>query len=209
MTIDNSESTQEFPESSSTKVFNNIRGLIRDKTRFEPEEVQLASDEEVHQPYGIQVDYQLKANVTTENITGFFLSQDASEKSRAENPTQAAEDEQSERLELAAKQIKETTEKPETKYNLIQPGTMLPYARKHWALFECGGCSGKGRVQCYNCYGTCKETCWNCHGGLYVRCDGYGCYGGKVNCIYCSGTGQVSKIETYHRVILERLIYGI
>jgi hypothetical protein len=197
MTIDNTESMQESPESSSTKVFNNIRGLIRDKTRFEPEEVQLASDEEVHQPYGIQVDYQLEANVTTENITGFFLSQDASEKSGAENPTQAAEDEQSERLELAAKQIKETIEKPETKYNLIQPGTVLPYARKHWALFECGGCNGKGRVQCYNCYGTCKETCWNCHGGLYVRCDGYGCYGGKVNCIYCSGTGQVSKVETY------------
>lgn len=197
MTIENLGNISEQPESSSAKVLNNIRTLIRDKTRFEPDEVQLASDEEVHQAYSIQVDHSVEANVTTEKITGFFLSQDASEKSKAENPTQAAEEEQAERLELAAQQIKETAGKPEVKYNLIQPGVILPYAKKHWALFECGGCSGKGRVKCYTCYGSCKETCWKCNGGLYVTCDGYGCMGGRVNCIYCSGTGQVSKLETY------------
>lgn len=194
MTNDNSGRTQ---ETSSTKVFNKIRGLIRDKTRYEPEEVELHSDEEIHQPYSILVNYEIETNVTTENITGFFLSQDLSEKSKAENPSQAAEDELTERLEFAARQIIEATEKTETKYNLIQPGVILPYARKHWVLFRCGGCNGRGRVNCYTCYGSCEETCWRCHGGLNVPCDGYGCYWGKVNCISCSGTGQLSNVETY------------
>lgn len=197
MTIENSETILDSSESSSTKVFNSIRSLIRDKTRFEPEEVQLANDEAIQQSYSIQVNHEIEAVVTTEHITGFFKTQETCEKAKAENPTLTAEQEQSKCLVLAASLIQDTIKKSETKYNLIQPGIVLPHARKYWSLSKCGICGAKGRIECSTCSGRCEETCWRCYGSKYIACDGYGCVGGQVNCIYCSGSGQVSQSESY------------
>lgn len=197
MNDDNIETIIDFSQTSTQKVLNNLRLIIREKTRFESDDVLLKYDETFKQKYSIEVKHEIEPVVNTEHITGAFTVKESSESTKSDNPVLEAEREQSKRLEQAASLINVTIKKSGTKYNSVQSGVLLLHDRKYWSLSKCIICKAQGRVDCNTCNGRREESCWNCSGSKYINCDGYGCLGGHVACIKCSGSGQVSETENY------------
>lgn len=180
--------------SAEANPLGNIRALVRDKTRFEPDDIQLLSEEEIDQGFQVEVRHGLEARVEKQDINGFFHPGTLDNKDLA--PVLTASSETGERLRAAAEQLKYKL--ADVSYDHVCSGLFLAHQTKHWYLRECLHCLGKGRVDCHTCYGKKKETCWQCSGGLFVTCDAWGCNGsGRTNCSVCQGTGQVSKYVTY------------
>lgn len=187
----------ETPDSLSARILQNLRTLIRDKTRFEPDEVQPISQIEFQQPFSIKVEHKLEAVVTTSNINGYFLNKDQSEKIEHADPKNAAEKEWLERQSLAAHQLTSLLNKPETTYNQVKPGEFLPNNRKFWKLNTCGGCQGKGKLVCGHCHGAGEVDCYSCNGSAKVRCTDHSCLNGRSTCTKCHGSGRMRRETPY------------
>lgn len=175
----------------------NLQNLIREKTRFESKDLSDTAEVESYQPFSLDVKHTLDAKLQSGPISGLF-HRGANDKECAEygSPQTAASSESSVRLQLAAGQLDLALKTPECPYNQIEDGVYLGHKTKHWYLRKCRPCSGEGSLECHTCHGKKKETCYRCSGGLYVTCDAYGCFGGKINCSSCGGSGQTSHQES-------------
>ena len=173
----------------------NIQSLVGDKTRFEPEDIHAIAAEDADQGFLLEARHQLIARVEQRDINGFFKRQ--AEDHRCSDPRASAEAEIQARLSLASDQLQSQLQMPGTAYNEIVEGIFLPHDKKHWHLHDCSGCGGVGRIDCHTCYGKKRETCWRCTGGASIACDAWSCFGGRVNCIGCAGTGQTSQVVSY------------
>lgn len=60
-------------ENYTASVFQKTKDLIRDKTRFEPDEVQKNLEQESLQLFSLAADHTLRIHHQTANITGRFL----------------------------------------------------------------------------------------------------------------------------------------
>lgn len=174
----------------------NLRQIVRDKTRFEPEVISEVSEHSVYQRFTVQGIHSLAALVEHQSINGFFT------RTRYDNettrPFAAASEECGERLRLASRKLRDLLGQIETPYNVVEAGCLLAATTKHWNLHRCVPCDGDGKVKCHTCHGSKNETCWKCYGSMYVTCDAYSCNGsGRVNCSVCSGSGQVSQQVAY------------
>lgn len=172
-----------------------IRALVRDKTRFEPEDIQQIREDESVQSFVLETAYHLKAKIEQMGIDGHFQAgkQDRS----CDAPLRAAQAALSGRLKLAAQLLQQELQKPEIGYSTIGDGILLPHETKHWQLYNCSRCSGGGRVTCHTCHGTAHEDCWRCQGSRAITCDAFGCFLGKLNCSACHGTSSVSLEVSY------------
>ena len=54
---------------------------------------------------------------------------------------------------------------------------------------SCSTCNGNKQITCGSCSGSGKNRCDTCNGQRQVRCTVWGCNGGKVKCLWCSGKG--------------------
>ena len=188
------------PESSA---YGNICDLIRNKTRFEPADVDKIKEQDEEQSYSLEVRYTLEARVEKLEINGLFVrtTQDHECDNDFAFVQDDAEDECPSRLKQAAALLRSGLEQSETAYNGIAEGLLLKHDCKHWHLHDCFSCSGSGRVSCHTCDGERKETCWRCNGGLFIICDAYGCLGGQQNCLTCGGRGHVSRQVSYQTTV--------
>lgn len=189
----NNDTSLEQTPSQPSPVLDKLRSLIRDKTRFEPEDVEKISEEAKSQPYGLSVKYRLAPKVTVVGITGHYSTQVPSHIS-SDAPEEQAKAERIDRLKLAGQGLEESVKASGIKYKAIESGVLLKHDTEYWHLSTCGGCRGRGRVDCFTCGSRGKVKCPTCHGALKINCTNY-CIGGKVNCSYCHGVGTVTKTE--------------
>ncbi|WP_348698382.1 hypothetical protein [Duganella fentianensis] len=176
-----------------------VRTLVRDKTRFEPDDLQQLHGEDLQQPMTLSAHYTLRTHLAEHAINGATFSAHASDHrcdSRFE-VVDAANDDSDDRLKVAHAKLAQHLARADAEYNSVSEGRYLGYARRHWHLEGCTPCCGSGKVSCYTCHGSRQETCDQCSGRRTVSCTGIGCYGGQVNCTTCYGTGSVRSSETY------------
>lgn len=172
-----------------------LRRLVRDKTRFEPDDIS-AFEHEIRQPFEVRSMHRLFSRLVEQPINGLF-SPRATDR-EATYPSGAASDDSAARLQAASNHLLLRLETPDTSYDAVAIGLYLPAAVRHWHLDMCLPCVGKGRTDCRTCHGRQIESCWSCSGGLYVICDAYSCNGtGRINCAFCGGSGQVSNLVSY------------
>ena len=57
----------------------------------------------------------------------------------------------------------------------------------------CGTCKGNKQITCSTCRGSGKNRCDTCNGQRQVKCSVWGCSGGDVKCIWCSGKGTKTE----------------
>jgi|GEM_PF-1573992 len=180
-----------------------VRALVRDKTRFEPEDLQQQSGADVQQPLTLSASYALATRLVSRDINGasfFGRSHDLRSHSRYAVESDALDD-SGDRLRLAQAQLEAQLARDDTAYNGVGDGVYLGHARRHWHLDTCGACHGGGRVSCHTCYGRCRETCYQCHGAGRVSCTAWGCFGGQVNCSSCNGNGSTTHSESYTEAV--------
>lgn len=175
-----------------------IRTLVRDKTRFEPEDIQPVSEDDAEYPYEMEVGYALNARVEERNITGHFQphSTDVRGEDMLSNWSRASA-EQPGMLRRAMDKLERQLRNPETAYNQVESGMYLGAAVRFYDLDTCSGCSGQGKNKCHICRGRGSESCHHCYGNLQVNCTNYSCSFGKVNCYNCHGSGQTQRTEYY------------
>lgn len=194
--VDGASPAQKEAEEGSA-VLGNVRTLVRDKTRFEPEDIQPVAEEDILKAFTLNAGYSLEARVETRDINGYFERTSTDHNCNDGSPESAAQAETKYRLKLAGSQLESCLYAPGTPYNAMGAGVLLAHEVKHWFLYTCGTCSGDGRVECHTCHGRKTETCWHCSGGLFVTCDD-GCNGsGRINCAICCGSGHVDRQESY------------
>lgn len=193
--MSNAQFSEDFSGVPEASAYSNICDLIREKTRFEPGEVEKVSEVEEEQDFILEVRYELDAKIEQLDITGLFGRKASDHECRS--PLGEAQKELPGRLNVAALRIKAALEQADGRYDGIAEGLLLQHDCKHWELHDCYGCKGDGRVQCYTCYGKKKERCWHCSGSLRIPCDAMGCVNGRHLCNSCHGTGQVSHQVSY------------
>lgn len=179
-----------------------VRELVRDKTRFEPGDVQPLAEDDADYPYRMVVRHALEARCEERRITGHFKR--GSRDVRCDTIGQAALREARQApafLGAALAQLERQLRDPATAYDALQDGIYLGAQGRHYALQTCHGCGGAGKNQCHTCSGGGKERCWNCDGGLYVKCTNFSCLFGKVNCSACMGNGTISRSESYEEAV--------
>lgn len=181
-----------------------IRALVRDKTRFEPGDIQAVSEDDAEYPYEMEVGYAFDARVEERNINGHFkpLSTDVRGATMLDNWGSAAEQRPG-MLRQAMAQLEHQLRDPETVYQQVESGLYLGAAVRFYDLNTCSGCAGHGKNQCHNCAGRGSECCHHCHGNQQVNCPNYSCTFGKVNCNTCFGSGHVSRNEYYTEYVTE------
>ena len=177
----------------SASLLEKVQGLIRDKTRFEPEDVTALSEMESQPGFTLDVHYGLHAKVEEAQINGYFSRNASDHQCEAhELPSVCADLECDARLQRAAAQLDQSLKSEGFAYNAVQEGAYLGHSLRHWRLRTCNPCEGHGRVECHVCYGNKQETCYKCSGNGQINCDVYNCLGGRVSCGTCGGSGQIS-----------------
>lgn len=184
-------------QSDSSDVLLKLRNIVRDKTRFESDDVNQVSASDIMQNFVVSVHHKLEVMHDGELITGRFLLNDTSERQSSEAPGQDSVVEGESLLDIASRQIQSKVINTETKYNFASPGVFLKHHKKFYKLDDCTSCSGKGKKNCTTCSTSGKVSCTKCYGKRRISCDAYGCSYGKQNCSACGGLGnkqvQVSK----------------
>ncbi|MFL9923690.1 hypothetical protein PQR62_05430 [Herbaspirillum lusitanum] len=191
------------PAGPGAEAFEMVRTLVRDKTRFEPEDLLQTSGEDVQSALVLSASYALDAELKTADINGAHFharSQDV-RSDPATGVVPGAFADANDRVRIAQATLARQLAQADTAYNTIGNGIYLPAARRHWLLNTCAPCHGRGRVKCYTCHGSCNETCYECSGVGDVRCTAYGCYGGKTDCSYCNGRGHTTRSESYGETV--------
>ncbi|WP_374581367.1 hypothetical protein [Pseudoduganella sp.] len=175
-----------------------IRSLVRDKTRFEPEDIQPVSEDDAEYPYEMEVGYAFEARVEERNINGHFKprSSDVRGESMLDNWGHAASQRPG-MLRQAMDKLEQQLRDPETAYNQVESGLYLGAAVRYYDLDTCTGCAGQGKNRCHVCHGRGSEGCHHCYGNLQINCTNFSCSFGKVNCSNCYGSGQTQRTEYY------------
>lgn len=186
---------EESPAVLGASAYSNICDLIREKTRFEPGDIEKLSEVEDEQDFILEVRYELDAKIEHLDITGLFSRKSSDHE--CHSPWGEAQKESPGRLRAAAQRIKAALEQADGRYDGIAEGLLLQHDGKHWELHECYGCHGNGRIRCHTCSGRKKEKCGHCYGSLTIFCDSVGCVGGRHLCSSCHGTGQVTHSVPY------------
>ncbi len=190
----NNDITNEVVSGKPT-VLANARELIAGKTRFESKEIQAIYASEDLVSYQINVQYDLDATPTTQNITGNFSRSQVDIKTS--DPVDDATNEVAMRLIDASNVLQNELVISSTKYNQIEPGLLLKHKHKYWHLHTCRNCSGTGQNKCGICSGSGETICYKCFGSSKIPCDNSGCVNGRVNCNVCYGKGSTSHQVAY------------
>ena len=189
---DTEEALPAASEVEPVTVLSKVREILREKTRFKPEDVQPVDEKNLQQPIRVRVIHELLARVEDRTINGFFQRKETDNETFS--PYSDAKKECPERLRLGSSKLRSFLALPETSYSALAAGCLLPHARSHWHLDTCGTCGSVGKVTCGTCYGKKQVTCHSCNGGMYVShnaCNG----SGYTNCMTCNGSGQQSTIN--------------
>lgn len=174
-----------------------VRALVRDKTRFAPDDLQQLAGSDSQQAMRLCSHYALTAMLRSRAIDGasFAPAQDDVESASAAAVEADAGQSAQDRLGLA-QQLLQRQLQDGAAYDAIADGVYLGHQRRHWHLARCSSCAGCGRVDCYTCHGRRQERCDRCNGDGRVICGG-GCLHGKSNCHACGGTGKTRRSESY------------
>jgi len=186
----------------ASETLGKLRDLVRDKTRFEPEDVQPLAEDDAAHPYRMVVRYALEARCEERSITGHFKP--APGDIRSARVGLAAAEERAQKpafLRNALAKLERQLRDPGTRYDTVEEGLYLGAQARRYALQTCGDCDGEGKNECHTCRGCGSETCWKCQGGLYISCNNFACLFGKVNCGACSGLGTISRSESYQEAV--------
>lgn len=179
-----------------------VRHLVRDKTRFEPHDVQAIAEEDIAYPYYLEVAHVLDASPQRTAITGHFKPGPGDQRCSAPGQFLASEERQRHTvLGEAMARLERQLHEPETAYDTVSDGIYLGAQVRHHYLATCATCDGEGRDTCHGCCGCGNEECWECHGSLRVKCKSFNCMFGKVNCNSCVGRGYTTRIEYYSETI--------
>ena len=160
--------------------FELVRALVRDNTRFEPEQLRQSAGADRRQPMTLAVDYTLTARLEHYFVNGHNFTARPGDV-RVDLVHTVADDarrEADERLALAHGMLREQLSSSATAHDRIGDGVYLGHQRRHWHLHRCAPCSGHGRVSCHTCDGHRQEACDCCGGDA------------RVTCVVCSGTGR-------------------
>jgi hypothetical protein len=180
-------------DGASSPLFK-LHRLLQEKTRFGPSDVEAVEEFSFLQPFQVCVTHDLEARLHKEPINGHFRPSKLDKEYGW--PETGANKERMQRLELAYEHLQTILRKPTTAYNQIEEGCLLEHERRHWDLITCYTCFGVGKFECQTCHGQRKQTCYTCNGGLFVACNAYSCFGGRVLCTVCYGAGQIQKTES-------------
>lgn len=183
--------------SISVRALENLRSIVKNKTRFECSEILAVSQEDIQQSFQIVSKHKLKAVLVEKKITGNFLRLDALEKLEVDDPKQSAEIESEVRLNLASTNLLSELNESKIKYNHPRLNPCLPAQRKFYMLQTCNTCAGHGKISCGMCVGAGENTCSNCQGDGKVRCTAYNCINGQAICSKCNGTNSISVQVPY------------
>jgi hypothetical protein len=186
----------QVPSSTVKTVLEKVRELVRNKTRFEPQDIQPIDEEKIDQPFTLNVDYAFEARLEAVTITGHFQAGADDRMSEAKGAQTAAKLEYSGRLVVASKKLifDLDSSKP---YDARGEGLYLGHQTKHWFVETCNPCTGTGRVQCHTCRGNRIETCPNCARTGQVTCDE--CDGtGRMTCTRCHGFGTLQNVVLHN-----------
>lgn len=175
-----------------------VRALVRDKTRFEPDDLQPAGGTDSRQPLLISARYALAARRDScyINGAGFAPAADDARSASVATVESDADWQDHGRLAQAQGMLARQLEEGGAAWDAIGDGVYLGHHRRHWHLATCGTCGGCGRVECHGCRGQRKVRCDACDGDGQVRCPASTCVGGQVTCAYCSGMGQTRRTES-------------
>lgn len=190
------------PQAGESETLAKVRGLVRDKTRFEPEDVQPVAEEDAAYPYRMVVQHALDARCVHREITGHFKASPLDV--RCTGPGLPAYEERKRSpafLRAAMEQLERQLREPETAYDALEDGLYLGARSRHYFLSSCSACDGDGKNQCHTCLGRGKEKCWECYGNLQVNCKNWSCTFGKVNCGGCGGAGTIARTESYQESV--------
>ena len=77
---------------------------------------------------------------------------------------------------------------------IVNNGKIIEYrVDKTNETIGCGTCKGNKQITCSTCSGNGKNRCGTCNGQRQVKCSVWGCRGGDVKCMWCSGKGTKNR----------------
>lgn len=190
------------PAPTASDTLAMVRQLVREKTRFAPEDVWSVAEEDIAYPYRLAVSYTLDAPAEHTPITGYFKPGPGDLRCADMGEVMVQEERQRHAVLGQAKaRLECQLQEPETAYDTLSDGVYLGARLRHHYLATCSACAGKGRDTCYCCRGGGQEQCWECSGSLRVTCKAFSCMFGKVDCSHCRGRGYTTHTEYYTETI--------
>ena len=169
-----------------------VRALVRDKTRFEPADLQPAGGADSFQPLLLSARYSLAARRASGAINGasFAPADDDVRSASVATVESDADWEDHGRLAQAQDLLARQLAADGSAWDAIGDGVYLGHHRRHWHLASCEACHGRGRVECATCHGSRAVPCDACAGGGRMRCPD--CPPGNRKCPTCHGSKQVA-----------------
>lgn len=175
-------------------LLDKLRVLVRDRTRFDPADIEQLACSEHQQAFRLKAGYKLEAGVKNGVIDGFFSPQ--TKETESADPARTALESMGDRSKRAVHKLVASLKEQPSSHQHIAAGVFLAADDVFWALSRCGGCRGSGNVTCPSCSGDTRVTCPKCSGACKVSCSS--CYGsGNTTCYSCNGSGSVSESVPY------------
>lgn len=181
------------PSAKVLSALDKVQNLVKEKTRFETEDIRLVSERTEDHFYEIVVTYVLDAKVISKDIDGHFRS--PARTVVAPVALLSAKSEAPERYPTAKNKIVSALKILDAKFDGIPAGAILVHENCHLQIQKCVRCGGGGRQSCRSCNGSGNTACPSCGGVGSTRNPCPFCYStGRGACPACNGSGTVLQI---------------